>query len=988
MSKKLTNNIYQFEDNETGWGSQMNQNLKALDDTIGELKNVYKKSEVDTELSNKQDKLTSTQTNAINSGIDSTKVSGYDAHVADTDIHVTVSDKANWNAKPNKSTTLSGYGITNAYTKTEIDNSIKDFATKSTTLGGYGITDAYTKTEIDTKLSSVYKYKGSVAQYLDLPTQNNVVGDVWNVSSNGMNYAWDGSTWDNLGATVDLSSYVKNTDYATTSKGGVVKPSSDSATDVVNGVLQATTKTTTQYNSADNSMFVSKGTLDNVLTSKDYATNTNLSAKANVSDVYTQAEVNNLVGKKADTTSVYTKTQIDSSLSGKQDKLSATQLSNIANVPNKANASDVYNKTDIDDKLDLKQDSLTQAQLNACNSGITATKVTNLETHTSNSNIHVTANDKNTWNAKQDALTSDQIANINSIPQLDSKYVKSDDTTVVRLNNLNEINLQEDHYNAWFGYRGGEVTNWKFGNGSEGGLADVYANDYYLNDEKLSEKLNTKANNSEVVHLASNETITGTKTFTSSININGGGKLYQAYASDYVKGVAPSAISYQGLRFYDDQKISTVGNHITGAFEIQYNTDGYNKTYIGCRNYADTTQHNYTVGLRVPNDLTRSIDFLPSANDKINLGATDYKWADVNTSLINGKTPAYDDSVVHNTSNETISGTKTFGENIRIKGSYKGDEFSPNARTALELRSNRDTEDKSGIYISKFRQNVAQGEMGSNDNQILTIDILENGVRSNSIFRYTFKGWENDVPTKAYFEPYNPNTQASLGSSTYKWADVNTALLNGKAPAYDDSVVHKEGDETISGTKSFSNNISMSGNIIKSSDNSALNLRGSTSDNNGAKLALFGKDHENKGNFYLYTNDGTKYKILRGSASEDSLQWGGKEIDCIDSQGDDWIRYSNGLQICWGSKNITTSTGTSLLTSDSRAYYKGEAISFGASFKSGTIPLCTVSCIESVGGLYNASASSVTNTKVSATLYGGNSEQECTVTYIAIGYWK
>ena len=33
---------------------------------------------------------------------------------------------------------------------------------KPTTINGYGITDAYTKTEVDTKLSSVYKYKGIV----------------------------------------------------------------------------------------------------------------------------------------------------------------------------------------------------------------------------------------------------------------------------------------------------------------------------------------------------------------------------------------------------------------------------------------------------------------------------------------------------------------------------------------------------------------------------------------------------------------------------------------------------------------------------------------------------------------------------------------------------------------------------------------------------------------------------------------------------------
>lgn len=47
--------------------------------------------------------------------------------------------------KADKATTLAGYGITDAYTKTEADST---FAKKATTLAGYGITDAYTKTEI------------------------------------------------------------------------------------------------------------------------------------------------------------------------------------------------------------------------------------------------------------------------------------------------------------------------------------------------------------------------------------------------------------------------------------------------------------------------------------------------------------------------------------------------------------------------------------------------------------------------------------------------------------------------------------------------------------------------------------------------------------------------------------------------------------------------------------------------------------------------
>ncbi len=48
-------------------------------------------------------------------------------------------------------------------------------------------------------LASLYRYKGTVANYASLPTTGNVVGDVWNVSATGMNYAWTGEDWDALG---------------------------------------------------------------------------------------------------------------------------------------------------------------------------------------------------------------------------------------------------------------------------------------------------------------------------------------------------------------------------------------------------------------------------------------------------------------------------------------------------------------------------------------------------------------------------------------------------------------------------------------------------------------------------------------------------------------------------------------------------------------------------------------------------------------------
>lgn len=75
----------------------------------------------------------------------------------------------------------------------------------------YKKSETYDKNEIDTKISSVYRYKGSVATYEDLPSTDLTIGDVYNVEEDGSNYAWTGTTWDKLGGDIDLSEYYTKT---------------------------------------------------------------------------------------------------------------------------------------------------------------------------------------------------------------------------------------------------------------------------------------------------------------------------------------------------------------------------------------------------------------------------------------------------------------------------------------------------------------------------------------------------------------------------------------------------------------------------------------------------------------------------------------------------------------------------------------------------------------------------------------------------------
>lgn len=77
-------------------------------------------------------------------------------------------------------------------------------------------------------------------------------------------------------ANIDLTDYVKNTDYATITKAGLVGASNfyNTAVGVSNGVLYATSNDYATYNTKDNGSFISKGTLENVIAGKELTNKT------------------------------------------------------------------------------------------------------------------------------------------------------------------------------------------------------------------------------------------------------------------------------------------------------------------------------------------------------------------------------------------------------------------------------------------------------------------------------------------------------------------------------------------------------------------------------------------------------------------------------------------------------------------------------------------------------------------------------------------
>lgn len=154
--------------------------------------------------------------------------------------------------KADSATTIAGYGITDAYTKTEVDSAISAgastaiqsldssiAATSNQAISAVTITDGKisasskvtiptnnnqltngagyqtasdVSTAINTALSAAMTYKGTKAIVDVLPTTGNKTGDVWHVTADGGEYAWDGTNWQELGSVMDLSDYVEESE--------------------------------------------------------------------------------------------------------------------------------------------------------------------------------------------------------------------------------------------------------------------------------------------------------------------------------------------------------------------------------------------------------------------------------------------------------------------------------------------------------------------------------------------------------------------------------------------------------------------------------------------------------------------------------------------------------------------------------------------------------------------------------------------------------
>lgn len=182
----------------------------------------YTKTEVNTELGKKQDKLygLTETTQTYSTGPDTTGTSSESITIDSGTVSISAQGALTLTAQQievNGSAVLTGDSISKSIPASTSASDTKIPTEKAVATAIESVKEVASK---------AYKYKGSDTYANIIAKENPAVGDVWNsttangVYPKGTNYAWNGTEWDALGGEVDLSAYQKASDdtLATTSK--------------------------------------------------------------------------------------------------------------------------------------------------------------------------------------------------------------------------------------------------------------------------------------------------------------------------------------------------------------------------------------------------------------------------------------------------------------------------------------------------------------------------------------------------------------------------------------------------------------------------------------------------------------------------------------------------------------------------------------------------------------------------------------------------
>ena len=184
-------------------------------------------------------------------------------------------------------------------------------------------------------------------------------------------------------------------------------------------------------------------------------------------DVYTKNETDTKLGDKADSNDVYTKTETDTKLGDKADSNDVyTKTETDTKLGDKADSNDVYTKTETYTKTEINNSLSNKADSDDLPSGTSL----------------VSLSDRNTWNAKQNALTSSTNITVGNVGigknstsnplEVEGKLVSSGSSGEL------SFNRRDTDANSWSIYsQEGDFSIYsQAGSGSKGDLVTIQKN--------------------------------------------------------------------------------------------------------------------------------------------------------------------------------------------------------------------------------------------------------------------------------------------------------------------------------------------------------------------------------------------------------------------------------------------------------------------------------------------------------------------------------
>lgn len=261
-----------------------------------------------------------------------------------------------------------------------------------------------------------------------------------------------------------------------------------------------------------------------------------------------------------------------------------------------------------------------------------------------------------------------------------------------------------------------------------------------------------------LVHTTGNETVAGTKTFTSPIYLNNNAPLLQQRKTDFTVGTLPTSTDIGGVRVID-----SVGTYFAG-FRWTVNPSGDGEAYIETNNFDKTVVASLKVYAKANKDTYATAPTTPST-------ATSNEIATADWSI--GKFVQKSGDTMTNSLGLTYN---------RPVISLKSTEFAysdpvSEATTVFSLMMS----DKGGNFMGGlFNRWYPNG-----DHKIY----LENKGKGGKMGQISLYANVNEV----YAEAPTPSDKADNSTKISTTAWVNSAS----------SVVHTTGNETISGAKTF-----------------------------------------------------------------------------------------------------------------------------------------------------------------------------------------